>query len=54
MTDKGEIVVVGVCLDCLDNTWPGHRQMQFPMQALFHSTIMLTGAVGKTKEVLEG
>lgn len=44
MTDKGEIVVVGVCIDCLDNTWLGHRQMQFPMQPLFHRTLMPTGA----------
>lgn len=46
MTDKGEIVVVGVCLDCLDNTWPGHRQLLFPMQPLFHRTLMPRGAGG--------
>lgn len=49
MTDKGEIVVVGVCIDCLDNTWLGRRQMQFPMQPLFHKTLMPTGAGRKKK-----
>lgn len=43
MTDKGEIVVVGVCLD---NTWLGHRQMQFSVQPSFHRTLMPTEAVG--------
>lgn len=49
VTDKGEIVVVGVCLDCLDNTWPGHGQMQFSMQPHFLRTLMSTEAVGGEK-----
>lgn len=52
MTDKGEIVVVGVCIDCLDNTWLGRRQMQFTMQPLFHKTLMPTGA-GREKKKSE-
>lgn len=46
VTDKGEIVVVGICLD---NTWLGHRQMQFSMQPRFHRTLMPTEAVGGEK-----
>lgn len=53
MTDKGEIVVVGVCLDCLDNTWPGQRQMQFSMQPHFLRTLMSTEAVGGEKYARE-
>lgn len=53
VTDKGEIAVVGVCLDCLDNAWLGHRQMQFSMQPHFHRTLMPTEAVGGEKYAWE-
>lgn len=50
MTDKGELVVVGACIDCLGSIYPGHTQMEFAMQPLFLRTLMPTGAGKKAHE----